>query len=200
MHHPVYTDHPCLSSSSRAAPAAHEAASPVSSGRGKNRRAVTYGFATCLAVSVIVLSGAFRRTCECSRSHRFMVRRIQTSDKIADLSLRDDQVAVIAANKPFRDKSVEGRKERIIITCRVQQAACLPMEPYLRPCEHFAELLKGAKAPGQGDEGLRRVSHLRLAFVHRSDYSQFRQPRVRQFPCSRIRTDPNYVPTGCQRD
>ena len=61
---------------------------------------------------------------------------------------------------------VEEPQQGVVIAFHVEQAAGLGVEAQLAPGNDFAEFLKGAEAPGQGDEAIRQFRHAGLAGVH----------------------------------
>ncbi len=50
--------------------------------------------------------------------------------------------------------------------------------PELFPCDDFKQFFQSAASARQGNDAVAQIRHLLLAFVHGSDFDQFRQPCV----------------------
>jgi len=113
--------------------------------------------------------------------------------------LDQDHGAMLRRQKALGDRVVEEGDQRIKIVLSVEEPARLVVHAELRPGEDLAKLFERPEAAGQGDERIREIRHQRLAFMHRPDDAQIRQPGVRHFlVCQCLRNHADHVPTGVE--
>jgi hypothetical protein len=90
-------------------------------------------------------------------------------EQTGGLGFGDDEVAMSLADEILGDSVVEEREERVVEAFDIEQAVRLLVEAELGPGEDFGKFLERAETAGKGDEGIGKVGHEGLAFVHGGD-------------------------------
>jgi hypothetical protein len=73
------------------------------------------------------------------------------------------------ADEALSDGVVEEGEEGVVEAFDVEKAVGFAVKAELGPGEDFGKFLEGAEAAGQGDEGIGKVGHEGLAFMHGGD-------------------------------
>src|SRR5690606_14335664 len=87
------------------------------------------------------------------------------------------------------DHAVDHADQRGIEAFDVQEGAGLVADAQLAPGQHLEDLLHGAEAAGQGDEGVGELEHAHLAFVHGAHDLQLGQAAVGDLPVGQLLGD-----------
>jgi protein phosphatase len=112
----------------------------------------------------------------------------------------EDHIAVLGAQEARVGHRVQLAAQRREEPGHVEHAAGLDVDAELGPRDDLEELVEGAKAAGQHDEGVRPVGHGGLALVHGLRDGQAGQPVVRELLGLQLTgDDPVHLATGGQR-
>jgi len=87
----------------------------------------------------------------------------------------------LAVTKLLIANTVEQRQKAIVIPIHVEDSAWLPLQAKLCPGKNLAKLFERAVPTRQGDERIGKIGHQSLAFMHRLNDPQIREPAVRHF-------------------
>jgi hypothetical protein len=112
----------------------------------------------------------------------FQDRRFACVDQIEygrRTGIRQEHRAVPGLEETVLDGAIRLTQKAIIVSTYIHQAARLSLKTQLRPGGYLEEFLKGPESTRQRNEGVRKVSHERLPFMHGPHYVEFGQLPVR---------------------
>ena len=85
---------------------------------------------------------------------------------------------MLLAHEVFLYGPFEHLKQRIKKAVYVQNDNRIQIQSELFPCDDLKQFFQSAASARQGNDAVAQIRHLLLAFVHGSDFDQFRQPSV----------------------